>query len=354
MRVLRCLSHLQPHIHYDTVAIDIYGVLHNGVKTYPFSQSALASLSATVNTVLLSNSSRLGPVLAEDLCSRYAIPPTTYHTILSSGEITRMFLKECVSVVQSSSFSLPHEDTCFATARPANTAFSPTEFVQKYLTTGKFFLLGDISWHGPIYESLAPTISPTHDWEAMEFVVLGKLSPIVGQEGSFTTMEKESVQAYYQSFLETCKRRQVPIVCANPDVWAPHGEDDRGQPMLVYCPGFLAELYEAMGGQVIYFGKPHGSIYQYLLKTHRHKSDTKDMSCRVLCIGDNVATDIAGATQAGLDVVMVLGGVHANVFSIENKEEEEDSVLIERVRQLCLENGTAEPTFIMPLMKYEE
>ncbi len=67
-----------------------------------------------------------------------------------------------------------------------------------------------------------------------------------------------------------------------------------------------------------------------------------------MCVGDNVATDVKGATEAGLDIVMILGGVHWEDL----KDAKDDEEMKLRVRELCKKFDSQEPTYLMPLLKY--
>ena len=55
--------------------------------------------------------------------------------------------------------------------------------------------------------------------------------------------------------LRGLQARGVPMICANPDLMVEKGDK------LLYCAGALAQSYEAMGGTVLYAGKPHLPVY---------------------------------------------------------------------------------------------
>ncbi|KAG0173559.1 hypothetical protein DFQ28_010168 [Apophysomyces sp. BC1034] len=343
MKIVTSLSEIFSQNKYDTLAIDIYGVLHDGFQTYPHSSACLQGLlDSGIHTVLLSNSTRLQDALNVDLEKDFAISPDSYTEILSSGEMTKIFMQGIANHLNGG-----HQKAaaCLATARVkgVESAVQPDDFSGRYLKTGKFYLLGDPSWQEPLYEHLAPTVTRTVDWDEMEFALLGKVCATEDSTIEMDPYDVEDVKAYYTPFLQHCLRRNIPIICANPDVQAPHGCHPDGTQRLVCCPGFVGEMYEAMGGMVLYFGKPYTSIYKYLLANK--VSQKKDS--RVLCIGDNVATDVMGAKRIGLDVVMILGGVHWQELGTMNDEE-----LKQKVRQLCKQHGSEEPTYLMPLLRY--
>ena len=77
--------------------------------------------------------------------------------------------------------------------------------------------------------------------------------------------------------------------------------------MLVYCAGALARPYEAMGGEVVYYGKPLSADFRHDADTARGRSRAVK---RALVIGDGMETDIKGAHRAGLDALFIGGGIH--------------------------------------------
>jgi HAD superfamily hydrolase (TIGR01459 family) len=96
------------------------------------------------------------------------------------------------------------------------------------------------------------------------------------------------------------------MICANPDIQVRWGG------RLVWCAGALAEIYESLGGRVLYAGKPHAAIYELaLLRIAEFRGASPEKS-RVLAIGDGLSTDIAGANAQGFAAIYVAGpgGVH--------------------------------------------
>ncbi|MFZ4126277.1 MAG: TIGR01459 family HAD-type hydrolase [Rickettsiales bacterium] len=91
--------------------------------------------------------------------------------------------------------------------------------------------------------------------------------------------------------------RNLPLICVNPDMEVVKQD---GTQML--CAGTLAAAYARMGGAVEYIGKPHANAYD-AAKKHL-KSNAK-----ILMIGDNPDTDIAGAVGANIDSLLITGGV---------------------------------------------
>jgi ribonucleotide monophosphatase NagD (HAD superfamily) len=67
------------------------------------------------------------------------------------------------------------------------------------------------------------------------------------------------------------------------------------------CAGSVALIFEKMGGEVIYFGKPFPEVYNRSI-------NNKDK--KVLSIGDNLNTDIKGANFLNYDSLIISNGVH--------------------------------------------
>jgi len=104
----------------------------------------------------------------------------------------------------------------------------------------------------------------------------------------------------YRAELDQCLARNVTLHCLNPDRLVVRG----GVPEA--CAGAIADLYEAMGGRVEWYGKPHAHIYEHAL----HLADDPPPDA-VLAVGDSLRTDILGAARMGFDTVFVAGGIHA-------------------------------------------
>jgi HAD superfamily hydrolase (TIGR01459 family) len=101
---------------------------------------------------------------------------------------------------------------------------------------------------------------------------------------------------------EAAARRGVPCYCTNPDR---HKLSKGGG--VAPGAGSIALAYEDLGGPVRWFGKPHPAIYRHaqaLLKTVPAE--------RIVCIGDSLEHDIAGAAGAGLSSCLVRTGILAD------------------------------------------
>ncbi|MBT8359357.1 MAG: TIGR01459 family HAD-type hydrolase [Deltaproteobacteria bacterium] len=253
MRYIAGISEIQDC--YDAFITDIWGVLHDGTKTYPGVIDSLRSLQDCGKKVLLlSNSGRRAKVVCADL-KGFDILPGLYNSLVTSGELTHLALR--------------------------------------YDLDGKnlgshYFLFGSERYG--LSDGLM--IRRTDDPTAAEFVLT------IGVEGNPQSTD------IYQKTLELLARRGLTMVCANPDVLVNRNS------VLGIGPGALAAHYEKRGGRVIYFGKPFKTIYQYCLQ--QLPGIAHD---RIVTIGDSLRTDIAGARNSGLDSILVGTGLHCQEFA---------------------------------------
>jgi HAD superfamily hydrolase (TIGR01459 family) len=115
--------------------------------------------------------------------------------------------------------------------------------------------------------------------------------------------ETETAETY-RPLLERARERELPFVCANPDLVV-----DVGGRHYV-CAGALADLYEHLGGAVFWAGKPHASAYAAARGIAERIRDAEVSPAEILAIGDALRTDIKGAHGAGVDALFVASGIH--------------------------------------------
>jgi len=108
--------------------------------------------------------------------------------------------------------------------------------------------------------------------------------------------------------LKRLRARNLPFVCANPDIVVERGEK------LIWCAGALARDYAQLGGRTEIAGKPHRPIYEAALAAASQVLGREVAAKDALAIGDGVLTDVKGAEQNGVDVLYVSGGIHAREY----------------------------------------
>jgi HAD superfamily hydrolase (TIGR01459 family) len=237
---------------YDLVLCDVWGVVHNGMAAHQEAGEALTRFRERGGTVVLvSNSPRPGVPVTRQL-DRFGVIRSAYDAVVTSGDVTRGVLAE----------------------RPG----------------AKVFHVGperDL----PIFEGLD-----------MRFTAL-EAADLVVCSGLFD--DETETPEDYRDLLGKIRARSLLMVCANPDVVVERGDE------LVYCAGAIADLYAAMGGEVIYAGKPYRPIYDLALAKGAELRGSAVAPARVLAIGDSVRTDFTGALAVGIDCLFVTAGIHA-------------------------------------------
>ena len=98
---------------------------------------------------------------------------------------------------------------------------------------------------------------------------------------------------YYRDLFE--KNLEKKMICTNPDLIVDRGNKRE------FCAGSVAMVFEKMGGRVTYFGKPFPEVYNQSAETKNKK---------ILCIGDNLNTDIKGANLQNYHSLLVSSGIH--------------------------------------------
>jgi len=236
---------------YEVVLCDVWGVVHNGVEAFSDACHALAQFRRAGGTVvLITNAPRPG-ALVMTLLDRLKVPRDAYDAIVSSGDVTRSIIA--------------------ARAGEAVYHIGPERDV-------------------PMFDGLALLVPI----ERADYVVCS---------GLFDDTSESPDD--YRDLVAKLRQRDLPMVCANPDVVVERGEK------LVYCAGAIADLYAAAGGSVLYAGKPFRPIYEEALVAARGARGRETEHARVLTIGDSVRTDLQGAANFGVDCLFVTGGIHA-------------------------------------------
>ncbi|MFQ6017133.1 MAG: HAD hydrolase-like protein, partial [Kiloniellaceae bacterium] len=108
------------------------------------------------------------------------------------------------------------------------------------------------------------------------------------------------------------------------------------------CAGSIALLFEEMGGEVRYHGKPHPRVYEtcFALLGLRRRD-------RIAAIGDSLRTDIAGAARAGIDGVFVTGGLHGEELGVDRDGNADPA----RLAELCRAAGQS-PVAALPALRW--
>ncbi len=256
MTTLRFVERLRDLVDgVEVVLSDIWGVVHNGLESFPEACEALHTYRRRGGTVILiTNAPRPADSVQRQL-RKLGVADETYDAIVSSGDLTRHFVSD----------------------HPGKKMF----------------------WLGPerdnsIYRGLEAEIGPL---EQADYIVC---------TGLFDD-ETETPEDYRAMMLQA-RERKLPLICANPDIVVERGD------RLIYCAGAIAELYRELGGEVVFYGKPHRPIYERAMALAAERRGHAAPLDRVLAIGDSVRTDLTGALGFGIDCLFVTRGIHSEEF----------------------------------------
>jgi HAD superfamily hydrolase (TIGR01459 family) len=229
---------------YDAFFIDLWGVVHNGVRLYPGAIKVLENLhKLNKRFVLLTNAPR---------------PSKNVEKLLLNLKMNKLFAK-----------------TVFSSGEAA------LKSLEKNIYGEKFYHLGP-KRDNDLFKGFAKN---KRSLEESDFILCT----------GFFEDKKDSLD-FYKDLLK--KHIQMKMVCTNPDLIVHRGSSKE------YCAGTLAAIFEELGGEVVYFGKPYPAIYNFCIK----KNET------VLVIGDNIRTDIKGANNMKYDSLFITGGIHKDEF----------------------------------------
>ncbi|WP_432450564.1 TIGR01459 family HAD-type hydrolase [Aliiroseovarius marinus] len=254
-RIINSLSEISAN--YDTLFVDLWGCVHNGITAFDEAVAALRAYRAGGGlVVLVTNSPKPRAGVAEQL-PQFDVPSDCYDTIASSGDSARAAM--FTGAVGSKVFFMGewHRDEGF---------FEPMSVID-----------------APVDITRAPVA------EAEGIVCCGPFDPMADPET-------------WRADLLMAKQKGLKLLCANPDIIVDRGETRE------WCAGAVARMYTEMGGESLYFGKPHPPIYD-LARRRMQAEGRSTPEGRILAIGDGIATDIKGALGEDIDSLFITGGL---------------------------------------------
>lgn len=244
---------------YDAAFVDLWGCIHNGIAAHPAAVKAMQDFRAQGGTVILvTNSPRPWDSVARQI-SGMGVPEDAWDAIATSGDSARSAMYRGI-VGQKIWFmgESPRDDDFF---KPLKILDNPVEITKVPLD------------------------------EAEGIICCGPFDPMA------------DVDVNRPEFLYA-KEKGLKLLCANPDIVVDRGE------VREWCAGALAALYTEMGGESLYFGKPHPPIYD--LARRRITALGKSISdSHIIAIGDGIRTDVLGGLQEDLDTLFITGGLAA-------------------------------------------
>jgi len=227
---------------YDLFFIDLWGVVHNGINLYQESIVVLEKLAEkNKEFVLLTNAPRPNYNVM-DFLDRMGLEKKFYSKVYTSGEAALSYLNTNLKNKTFFHIGPPRDFGLFNNFKKNKT--QKTKEADYLLCTGLF---------------------DEHDKEL----------------------------SYYKKLLE--KEVEKIMICTNPDLIVDRGEKRE------FCAGSVAKVFEELGGEVEYFGKPFPKVYNQAANIKNKK---------ILCIGDNLKTDIKGANNQNFDCLLITNGIH--------------------------------------------
>lgn len=187
---------------YDTFVIDLWGVVHNGIKLNIKAIEAVDQLKKnSKKIVFLSNAPRPSQAVINFLL-KMEMDKKYLSNIMTSGEAAMYAINKNKFGRTFYHIGPPRDFAIFESVRENKTNIENCDFI---LCTGLFD-------------------------------------------------EYEDDLNYYKKFLKNYTSKK--LVCTNPDLTVHRGDIEEK------CAGSVAKIFEDLGGKVIYYGKPHKEIYK--------------------------------------------------------------------------------------------
>ncbi len=227
---------------YQLFYVDLWGVVHNGVTLHLEAIKALKEINKKrKDYILLTNAPRPNHSVKSFL-EKLGMEKEIRDHVFTSGEAALIYLK-------------------------------------KKLINKTFFHIG-----------------PPRDFDLFKDFEKKKLDYIEKSEYILCTGlfddHNEDLKYYKDLFEKNIKKK---MICTNPDLIVDRGNKRE------FCAGSVAMVFEKMGGEVVYFGKPYPEIYNQSIDNKNKK---------ILSIGDNLNTDIKGANLLNYDSLIISNGIH--------------------------------------------
>jgi len=243
---------------YDVAFVDLWGCMHNGVTGFPAAVAAMQGFRARGGVVVFVTNAPRPRAAVQATFVRFGIPDDAFDVVATSGDAARAAMFRGV-VGQRVWFMGEAQDQVFF--EPLRIADNPLPITQVPLSEAE-----GIVCCGPFDRFADPAVNRP------QFLL--------------------------------ARERGLKLLCANPDIVVDRGETRE------WCAGALARLYDEMGGESLYFGKPHPPIYD-LARMRLSALGINPTDARIIAIGDGIATDIAGAMGEDFDSLFITGGLAA-------------------------------------------
>lgn len=285
------LSHLPPILangkdlleRYDVLFCDVWGVVHDGHAALPPAADALMRFRKKGGTIILVSNAPVPNHQVAVMLDERRLPRDAWDAIVSSGDL-----------------ALEHiDEKRFETLLP----------------------IGPQDRDAALFERVETLSASMPDADA---ILCSGLNDDLNETADD-----------YRGLLEKALEHELPFVCANPDLVVDVGGK------LYLCAGAIADLYQHLGGEVFWAGKPFAIAYD-AARTKAQEIRQADVAAdKILVVGDSVRTDLQGAQNFGVDALFIAGGIH--------RDETMQDALIDPIRLAqVLKPGTPQAIAAMP------
>lgn len=313
---------------YDAFILDQYGVMHNGKQALPGAAECVKHLARErdLPLIILSNTSSPAAAALQRLPA-LGFDASDFVGAVTSGEEAARHIR----ATHGAGAGAPRKFVWFTWAPGNDGVPDPLRFLED-----------------------CGNVAPTLDASEAEFVVAHGSGCLrgagAGDDGrppsrSMGTFFDDGNMAAVDAALRECRARDLPLVCANPDLVVVHHAGG-----FRHMPGKIAQSYEAQGGRVTWFGKPHASHFAACLR------ELGLDRARVAHVGDSLHHDVAGANAAGIDSIFVAGGIHGKELMGEPPGEDDDNGMVlpsEAELEAFFQKEGCAPTHVVPMFRLD-
>ena len=244
---------------YDLYFVDLWGVIHNGIKLFNNAIEVLNNLKINnKKVVLISNAPRTHETVKKFL-KNLNFDLKLIDSLVTSGDVTKKYIQD-------------NQDKKFCHLGPPK--------------------------DNDLFQGIVNLVDQKDIFD--EIICTGLIDEI-GQNISD-----------YQRLFENWIVNKKIFICANPDEVVSRGDK------IEFCAGALAKYYKKLGGEVKYFGKPYEAIYDFAYNQAQSQFDMVIDKNKILAVGDNLKTDINGAQNFGIHSILILNGIYKDFFRDNN------------------------------------
>ena len=276
---------------FDVVALDQFGVLHNGSVCYASASETMRMLHAQgKEIIILSNSGKRADLNLKRI-EKMGLPVETISRVITSGEALWQDVKE-------------------SRIRVAGRTPKRLCPINSHPDDPKVWAVGS---NLEIVDEI--------DQSSDAILLMG--------------LPDDTEATAYDATLQQALEFELPVICSNPDKTSPRAD------RFVMSPGALADRYKEMGGEVIWYGKPRAPVFQAVMRYRPEIAPD-----RFLVVGDSLEHDIAGGQKVGFKTALVRGGIHASDFPDQAGNEQINATL----RSLAEQHSIQPPDFSLEIL----